>query len=108
MSRPSSRGAALFGCQPYLPEPRYRERWAAAASASRTCDVLAADLGPRAEPVAPLGTRLDVRLAMLQYPISSGSANELRWFVAEMGARRVHRDASAAARGKLISETRAG
>jgi hypothetical protein len=103
------RGAALFGCQPYLPEPRYREALGRGRIRFTDLrDVLAADLGARAaEPVAPLGTRLDVRLAMLQYPISSGSANELRWFVAEMGAlRRVHRDASAAARGKLISETR--
>ncbi|MCE9564689.1 MAG: DUF2309 domain-containing protein [Planctomycetes bacterium] len=101
--------ADLFGCQPYLTEQRYRE--ALRRGRIRFSDlreVLVDDLGEEAtEAFPPFGTRLDLRLAILQYPLASGSANELRWFMVETDAlRRVHSDASAAVRGKLISETR--
>src|SRR5207248_3451970 len=57
--------------------------------------------------VARLVTRLDLRLAMLQYPMRTGPADELQWFVAETNAlRRVRPEASAATRAKLIAETR--
>src|SRR6188472_685929 len=68
------RGGEVFGCQPYLAEDRYRAelgrgrirfdglRW-----------VLRDDLGDRADDsVVGLCTRLDLRLAMLQYPVWTG------------------------------------
>ena len=53
------------------------------------------------------GTRLDLRLAMLQYPLRTGPTAELIWFVAEANAlRRVRPEASFAVRSQLIAETR--
>src|SRR5205807_2203513 len=71
-------------------------------------EVLREDLGARADDrILRLGTRFELRLAMLQYPLRSGPTEELRWFVAETDAlRRVRPDASAAVRGRLLSETR--
>lgn len=103
------RGGEVFGCEPYLSEARYRN--ALAKGRIRFPDlreVLLDDLGAKAHhPIRPAGTRLDLRLAMLQYPLGRGSADELRWLIAETDARRrVRPEASAAARGKLVSETR--
>ncbi|MFM8275056.1 MAG: putative inorganic carbon transporter subunit DabA, partial [Gemmata sp.] len=102
-------GGTIFGCEPYLTEDRYRD--ALAKGRVRFADLraaLEAELGARAsEPVPPSGTRFDLRLAMLQYPLARGTADELRWQIAESDAlRRVRPEASAAARLKLISDTR--
>src|SRR4051812_29240367 len=96
------RGAEIFGCQPFLSEERYRE--ALAKGRIRFIDlqaVLIAALGAKAAgPLPPHGTRLDLRLAMLQYPLPEATGPELEWFLAEADAlRRVRREASAAARG---------
>ena len=66
------------------------------------------DLGDRAgEKVPCFGTRLDLRLAMLQNPLRTGPTDELVWYVAEANAlRRIRRDVSAADRARLIAETR--
>src|SRR5262245_4268765 len=54
------KGAQLFGCHPYLPESRYREKLA--RGRIRVADlraVLREDLGSRAdEPVLQMGSRL--------------------------------------------------
>lgn len=104
------KGARVFGCQPYLPEDRYRaELLRGRIRYAELQEVLADDLGPRgAERVLPAGcTRLELRLAMLQYALRHGPTEELLWFVAETDAlRRVRRDASAAARARLVAETR--
>jgi uncharacterized protein YbcC (UPF0753/DUF2309 family) len=104
-----TRGARIFGCHPYLTEDRYR----AALARGRICFdelqvVLRQDLRERADQkIPPLGTRLDLRLAMLQYPLRWGPTEELLWFVAETDAsRRVRPEASAAVRSRLIAETR--
>jgi uncharacterized protein len=103
------RGGAVFGCLPYLRLDRYRE--AIRKGRIRFADLLAVledELGLSAvEGVARLVTRLDLRLGMLQYPLRTGPAEELQWFVAETDAlRRVRPEASAATRAKLIAETR--
>ena len=102
-------GGAAFGCQPYLTEDRYRTelgrgrirfdglRW-----------VLRDDLAGRADDnIVGLGTRLELRLAMLQYPVWTGPAVELEYYLAEAHAlRRVRPDVSAAARGRFVAEAR--
>jgi uncharacterized protein len=103
------KGARVFGCQPYLGEDRYREELG--RGRIRFADLLAVlqeDLGEQADAsILRLGTRLELRLAMLQYPLRFGPTEELRWFMAETDAlRRVRPDASAAARRRLIAETR--
>src|SRR5262245_48872486 len=102
-------GTRVFGCLPYLRLDRYRE--ALRKGRIRFADLLAVledELGLRAvEGVARLVNRLDLRLAMLQYPLRTGPAHELQWFVAETDAlRRVRPEVPASARGKLIAETR--
>jgi uncharacterized protein len=103
------RGAALFGCQPYLTEDRYREELTRGRIRSdKLRTVISQDLGAGAlENVPCFGTRLDLRLAMLQYPLRTGPTPELIWFVAEANAlRRVRSEASFAVRSRLIAETR--
>ena len=102
-------GARLFGCQPYLIEDRYREyldrgRIRRDDLLAVLTDELRAD---GAETIAGLSTRLELRLAMLEYPIMAGPAAELRWFVAETDAlTRVRADAPDGTRERLIEETR--
>jgi uncharacterized protein len=101
--------ASVFGCQPYLTEDRYREELRLGRIRfDKLKRVLAEDLGDRAADQVPLfGTRLELRLAMLQYPLRTGPTPELIWFVAEANAmRRVRSEASFAVRSRLIAETR--
>lgn len=103
------RGGEVFGCQPYLTEERYRaELGRGRVRFDGLRAVLRTDLAARADdPVAGLCTRLDLRLAMLQYPVWTGPAAELDYFLAETQAlRRVRADVSAAARGRFVAEGR--
>jgi uncharacterized protein len=103
------KGAQVFGCQPYLGEDRYRDELRRGRIRfGELQEVVEADLGERArEPVPGFGTRLDLRLAMLQYPLRFGPTEELVWYVAERDAlRRVRSEASSAIRSRLIAETR--
>jgi uncharacterized protein YbcC (UPF0753/DUF2309 family) len=103
------KGARVFGCHPYLTEDRYREALVRGrVRFSDLQDVLVEDLGERAgRPVPGLGTVLELRLAMLQYPLQTGPTEELIWYVAEADAlRRVRREVSSAVRLWLVAETR--
>ena len=101
--------AHVFGCNPYLSEDLYRDNLR--RGRIRFADlqeVLERDLKHRAsETISPVGTRLELRLAMLQYPLRTGPAEELVWYVAEANAlHRVRAEASSAVRARLIAETR--
>jgi uncharacterized protein YbcC (UPF0753/DUF2309 family) len=103
------KGARIFGCQPYLPELRYRDK--VARGRIRVTDlqaVLRDDLGSRAdELILHMGTRVELRLAMLLYPLRLAPTGELRWFVARHGAFRTFRDtAPPLVREAFIEETR--
>jgi uncharacterized protein YbcC (UPF0753/DUF2309 family) len=103
------KGARIFGCDPYLTEDRYREELRRGRiRLDELRSILREHLGERAdEPILPHGTRLDLRLAMVEYPLRSGPTEELLWFVAQTDAlRRVRCDACPVARGALIAETR--
>src|SRR4029078_4996594 len=67
-------GARVFGCQPYLTEDRYRgELSRGRIRFAELREVLELDLGAWADVEVPcVGTRLDLRLAMLQDPIRTG------------------------------------
>ncbi len=82
------RGALLFGCRPYLSKDFYRDKLATGRIVLEDLKaVLHNELGDgAATPVAPSGTRFDLRMAMLQYPLRSAPAEELRWFIAETDA----------------------
>jgi len=103
------KGGQLFGCHPYRTEELYREDLRRGRIRfSELQEVLAEDLGIRAtEPVPCFGARLDLHLAMLQYPLRTGPTEELVWYVAEADAlRRVRSEVSSAVRSRLIAETR--
>lgn len=103
------KGARLFGCQPYLPEERYRDKLARGRIREADLEaVLHEDLGPRGdEPILNLGSRLELRLAMLLYPLRLAPTAELRWFVARTDALKTFRDtAPPLVRETFIEETR--
>lgn len=103
------KGARLFGCHPYLPKERYREKLARGRiRAEDLSAALRADLGPRADHhLLSAGTRLDLRLAMLRYPIRLAAEAELRWFVAETDAlRRFRDDVPPSTRTRFLNDTR--
>jgi uncharacterized protein YbcC (UPF0753/DUF2309 family) len=102
-------GARLFRCQPYLSEERYRERLT--QGRIRLADlqqVLREDLSIRASEVLfGQTTRFDVRLAMLEFPLRTGSAEELRWFIAETDSlQRLRSEVSEATREMFLRESR--
>ncbi|HTU27359.1 MAG TPA: DUF2309 domain-containing protein [Pirellulales bacterium] len=98
----------LFGCDPYLSEVRYRDKFVRGRIRREDLvAVLEQDLGARANvTINSLATRLELRLAMLEYPLRSGPREELRWFVAETDAlRRLRADAPPGMRERFIAET---
>jgi uncharacterized protein len=102
-------GGRVFGCHPYLPEDRYREKLKRDRIRVADLDaVLLEDLGDEADRlVANFGTRYALRLAMLEFPLVSGSTAELRWLVAETDALRKFRtDVDITVRDQMISQTR--
>jgi uncharacterized protein YbcC (UPF0753/DUF2309 family) len=106
--RAVEQAARVLGREPYLAESHYRDMLATGRiRADDLLVVLEDDLGLRAiDGVARLISRIGLRLAMLQYPLRIGPAEELLWFVAMTDAlRRVRALASAAAKQTLIAET---
>jgi len=102
-------GARLYGCQPYLTKQHYRqnlERGRFTMDDVRA--VLAEHLGATAEKrVADLSTRFELQMAMLEYPLRSGTDEELRWVVAvSEGLHRFRDDVPPAVRDRTIQETR--
>jgi uncharacterized protein YbcC (UPF0753/DUF2309 family) len=103
------RGAKVFGCQPYLSEARFRELLQ--HQRILPCDLEAAlrdDLGARADDaILSFGTRLELRLTILEHGLRIAPAHELRWFVAETDAlRRFSADVPSAVRQRTIEQTR--
>lgn len=102
-------GGRLFGCHAYLPEQRYRAELE--CGRFRVADieaVLLEDLRDDADIlVANFGTRYALRLAMLQFPLQSGSPAELRWLVAETDAlRKFREEVPKSVRWQMIAKTR--
>ncbi len=81
-------GGLLFGCEPFLPEQRYREEFVQGRIRLEDLQaVLVDDLGDEADRlVAIFGTRYELRLSMLQFPLSSVRGAELRWLISESDA----------------------
>jgi uncharacterized protein len=99
----------IFNCQPYLSEDRYHEE--IQRQRIRHVDLVAAlreDLGTGADaPVLNIGTRFEIRLAMLQYPLRQAPPSELRWFIADTDALAHYRsDAPALIRERFLEKAR--
>lgn len=102
-------GGKTFGCHPYLPEIRYREKLARNRIRKEDIEaVLIDDLGPRGDELLGfLGTRFHLRLGMLAHPLQTGATAELRWVVAETDAlRRFHKEIPHTVRDRLVDITR--
>ncbi|MCC7086051.1 MAG: DUF2309 domain-containing protein [Pirellulales bacterium] len=102
-------GSKVFGCNAYLSEDRYRDQLAKGRIRGEDLEaILCRDLGPEADvPVLPGCRRIDLRLAMLRYPLRAAPSTELRWFFAEMDALRKFRtDAPDNARQQFLDEAR--
>ncbi len=100
----------LFGCDPFLPEWRYREELHAGRIQDRDlARVLALDLNSSgAEPVGGLAGRYEIRLAMLRHAIPPHRGPELEWLLEETDATRSLRDdLPPDARGRILSAVRA-
>lgn len=102
-------GGRTFGCDPFLPEDTYRQKLA--EGRIRVEDlraVLLDDLGENADGLlATFGTRYGLRLAMLEFPLRTGTAAELRWVIAETDAlRRFRSEVASETRSEMISGTR--
>ncbi|MGD9721248.1 MAG: DUF2309 domain-containing protein [Pirellulales bacterium] len=102
-------GTETFGCHAYLPEERYRQKLARGRILPQD---LAAELidsyGDDADQlIGFLGTRYQLRLAMLEHPLRLGTDAELRWLIAETDAlKKFRREASIAVRDQMIEGTR--
>ena len=100
----------MFGCHPYLTEDRYRDE---ARHADGFCSTtwrpccIDDSARRRTSSLGPLGTRFDLRLAMLQYPLRCGTDAEVRWLIAETDALMpCSPEAAGDAREQMVDETR--
>ncbi|HEY2839484.1 MAG TPA: putative inorganic carbon transporter subunit DabA, partial [Pirellulales bacterium] len=102
-------GGATYGCHPYLPEDRYRDKLARGRILFEDlAAVLIEDLGDDGDRLLGyLGTRYHLRLAMLQHPLRLGPDEELRWLIAETDALRRFRDETPfQVREQMVESTR--
>jgi uncharacterized protein len=103
-----ARAAALYGRQPYLSEDRYRDELARGRILLEDLAVvMIEELGDEADQwIGPLGTRYQLRLAMLQHPLQVCSGPELHWLLAETNAlRRFSAENPLAVRQRMVDET---
>ena len=102
-------GAEIFGCEPYLKESVYRQKYEQGRiRVEDLTAVLKDELGPRAaEPILCFGSRYEIYLAMLRHPLRQATGDELRWLMAETEALRQFRpEAPFAVERHTVLETR--
>lgn len=82
------RGASLYGCEPYLPEERYRELMVKERIGLEDLDeVLGEDLRDSGDAqLLGLCSRFELRQAMLRYSFPTGDVDELTWVIEETEA----------------------
>ena len=103
------RGSKVFGCHPYLAEADYRQKLAAGRITPHDIATeLTEDLEDNAHhPIGDLGTRFDLRLAMLLDPLRMGSDPEIRWLISQTGAlHHFQPETPAGVRERILDETR--
>lgn len=81
-------GTVVYGGQPYLLEDAYRTALAQGRILPQDlAAVLIDDLDDEGDRlIGNLGTRFQLRLAMLQYPLQVGTEAEMQWYIASTGA----------------------
>src|SRR5262252_6948655 len=82
------RAAATFRCEPYLAEPRYRDKLAAGRILAKDVEaIIAEELGSRAsEAVAGVGARRDLWRAIVLHGVPVASGRELAWVLEDTDA----------------------
>ncbi|MFT5525487.1 MAG: hypothetical protein ACI9HK_003455, partial [Pirellulaceae bacterium] len=103
------KGAETFGCHPYLPEERYRQKLARGRILQRDIEAeLIDDLDNEGDELLGfLGTRFHLRLAMLAHPLRTGPTAELHWVLSETEAlRNFRKETPQPIRDRIISDTR--
>lgn len=83
-----AQGTVVYGGQPYLSEDRYRAELARGRILPQDlAAVLIDDLDEEGDRlIGMLGTRFQLRLAMLQHPLQVGTEPEMRWYIASTDA----------------------
>ncbi|MCO6459703.1 MAG: DUF2309 domain-containing protein [Pirellulaceae bacterium] len=102
-------GLETYGCEPFLPEDHYRNCLVTGRiHQDDLATVLHEDLGDAGEILLGfLGTRFNLRMAMLEYPLQTAPSAELRWLVAETDAlRRFRGFVHGPTRLRMVAETR--
>jgi uncharacterized protein len=81
-------GGKVYGCHAFLPEDRYREKLRRGRIRGDDLEaVLLKDLGDEGlQRIGHLGSRMALRLAMLETPLHFGTLAELRWFISSSDA----------------------
>ena len=103
------KGAAIYGCQPYLTEEVFRGELARGRILPEDLSAaLLEDLGEDADHlIGHMGTRHHLRLAMLEHPLRLGGDAELRWLIAETDAlRRFRAETPVEVRNQILDQTR--
>ena len=103
-------GLNVFGGEPYFSEARYREELQRGRILQEDLEaVLIEDLGEAKDRlIANLGTKLALRLSLLQFPISQLPDRELEWMLAESNTLwRFHDSVPRATVMKTVGSTRA-
>lgn len=103
------RGAALFGCQPYLSLTRFQSEYERGRITDADLEaVVREDLGDTAQQtLVSLCNLQELRLTMLKFPLREAPAAELRWFLAESDAlKRFLPNATPALREASLDHTR--
>jgi uncharacterized protein YbcC (UPF0753/DUF2309 family) len=96
-----------LACEPYLPEPRYRDKLASGRILARdVAALLREQLGDRGRAdVAGVGPRLDLWLALVLHGFPVASGRELSWLLEETTAlSRFRKDLPAGARAAIATQ----
>ena len=99
-------GLHRYGAQPYLTETTYRTLYQEGRISDRSIEaVIMQGLSSAAhETINGLGTRAEIRLAMLRHPLHVGPDAELQWIIAETDALdRFRPQVSEVNRGRMVN-----
>ncbi|WP_437227911.1 DUF2309 domain-containing protein [Planctomicrobium sp. SH661] len=105
----AARARDIYGSEPYLQEAEFRQKLASGRILLRDIKaVLKEDLGDTATvQIGTICTRMQLRQAMLQYSLRTGTDAELRWLIAEADAlNHFSSEVPAHVKTQMIEETR--
>ncbi len=102
-------GGRLYGCNAFLPEERYRQKLARGRIRREDLEaVLSVELsGDDEKSVGALCSQAELRLALLEVPLRSGTRAELSWLVSGTNAlRSFANEVNSETRSQIVEQTR--